>query len=364
MKKTAVAATLLLAYAAAAQAQSNVTIFGIVDIGVRQVNNTRVGSMKSVVSAGESSGRLGFRGTEDLGGGLSAGFWVETTIAGDTGVGGAGALPGTTAPQFWDRRAFVSLRSTTLGQIRLGRDYTPTFDLWADFDPFLHNGMGSSGQFTGTSRTAVDAFGVATLPRTDVRANNLVEYFLPETLGGVYGNLTASATEGGTAAGGGKTAGFRIGYKANAMNVSLAAYNITTDRAGNPKLKDLAVGGTYDFSVVKAYTAYRQFKYLNSKNSSWHVGAIVPVGAAEIIASYVAGNGSGRSVTGANIDADDGNKITLGFRYNLSKRTDIYGNIARVSNDGALASTIAGGPAGMPGGGTSKGIALGIRHRF
>src|SRR5207253_1303289 len=116
-------------------AQSSVTLFGIADVGVRNVKNGD-NSIKSVSSNGINTSRLGFRGTEDLGGGLRAGFWLETGLNPDTGSQSDGT-------RFWNRRSTVSLAGS-FGEVRLGRDTTPTFTGYADFDAFGTNGVGAA----------------------------------------------------------------------------------------------------------------------------------------------------------------------------------------------------------------------------
>lgn len=119
MKRTLLALaalTALTALVGSASAQSSVTTFGIADAAVTNVKNGSAGSRKTLSSGQSNTSRLGFRGTEDLGGGLRAGFWIEGQVDVDTG--------GTTMD--WQRRATVSLMGS-FGEIRLGRDQNPTY---------------------------------------------------------------------------------------------------------------------------------------------------------------------------------------------------------------------------------------------
>src|ERR1700761_382453 len=145
MKKSLVALA-ALAVAGVASAQSSVTLFGVVDAsitGFRVQSQTPFGvtvtkNQNTLSNSGENSSRLGFRGTEDLGGGLAASFWLEAGLNNNDGTGAAtgGGLD-------FNRRSTVSL-SGAFGEVRLGRDYTPTF--WNDtvFDPFGTNGVGTN----------------------------------------------------------------------------------------------------------------------------------------------------------------------------------------------------------------------------
>ena len=116
MKKFATLAVLAAA-SVGAYAQSNVTLFGVLDVNARYVKNGDE-KLKTLGSGGINTSRLGVRGTEDLGDGLKAGFWLETGLNVDSGTQ-------SDATRFWNRRATVSL-SGNFGEVRLGRDFTPT----------------------------------------------------------------------------------------------------------------------------------------------------------------------------------------------------------------------------------------------
>jgi predicted porin len=173
--------------AGSAYAQSSVTLFGIVD-AVLQVGRGSVANRTQLGNSGYDGSRLGFRGTEDLGGGMSASFWLEAGMNNDTGVGNAtntnnqasgGALAGLNGSQglTFNRRSTVSLAGNW-GEIRLGRDYTPQFWNVTIFDPLASNGVGA-GQVLSSNIAG------ATL----VRASNSIGYFIPPNLGGFYGQV-------------------------------------------------------------------------------------------------------------------------------------------------------------------------------
>ena len=103
-------------------AQSSVTLSGTLDVGVRHVDNHSVGSQTLEISGSNSTSKLIVRGSEDLGGRLRAGFYLDSTVLADTGGAGASAPAG----QFWDRQSTVNLTDTRFGELRLGRDWVPT----------------------------------------------------------------------------------------------------------------------------------------------------------------------------------------------------------------------------------------------
>jgi predicted porin len=211
------AALAALAVAGVASAQSSVTLFGVVDASIsgyssksrgpeahgaaqrlrRSATYTNRGSVKvsrtALANSGYNSSRLGFRGTEDLGGGLAASFWLEGAVNNDDGSG--------VAPDGFfkfDRRSTLSL-SGGLGELRLGRDYTPTFWNDAIFDPMGINGAGislvatASGYASAGSLISRSGFsGNASY----VRASNSIGYFLPPDLGGFYGQFMYARSQG------------------------------------------------------------------------------------------------------------------------------------------------------------------------
>jgi predicted porin len=119
--------------------------------------------------------------------------------------------------------------------------------------------------------------------------------------------------------------------------------------------------------LAKATAFVSQYKFGDGKLSVAHLGALIPVGAGQIRVSYMRADASGRTVTGTSIDADDAAQIALGYVYNLSKRTALYGTAARVDNKGRAAYALQATPA-LPSPNVqskdSRGFELGVRHTF
>jgi len=194
MKKSLVAMA-ALAVAGIASAQSSVTLFGVLDTGVRY-QETKVNGVESknwtLASGGITTSRLGFRGTEDLGGGLAASFWLEAGLAVDTGLGNGGRQSGLASATEqavdsgfnFNRRSTVSL-SGGFGEIRLGRDFNPTYLNDTNFDPFATTGIGGSivDATRGGYTLGAAAAGSALPNNIYVRTNNAISYFLPSNLG-------------------------------------------------------------------------------------------------------------------------------------------------------------------------------------
>lgn len=345
MRKSLVLAALACT-AAAAHAQSNVTLFGIVDAGVRYTKNGD-DNVKSMSTNGLASSRLGFRGIEDLGDGLKAGFWIESGFNPDTG-----AL--SDANRLFNRRTTVSLLGS-FGEVRLGRDTTPTFTGYADFDAFGTNGVAAADKFVSKFGTNVD---------TTVRADNLASYFMP-SINGVYGQVSAAAAEGN---GGKKYYGGRIGYTAGPLNVSgsYGQTKVTPLVGGEDTYKTGSVAAAYDFGVVRLTGYVTQTKYADLKQVIVNIGALVPMGQGTLRAGFINVDASGTTAAGLNTDEDDTRQFAVGYVYNLSKRTALYSTVARVNNKNAAAYVVDGNPA-LPkpnNGKDSTGFEVGMRHTF
>lgn len=428
MNRTIIAAASMLSCVTAATAQSSVTLFGVVDVGVSYYsarsefyNNTAspviplpgVTRSQTVLSnSGTSNSRLGFRGTEDLGGGLAAGFWLEAGTTPDSGATGVASF---------NRRSTVSL-SGPFGEVRLGRDFTPTF--WNDsvFSPFSTIGVGANVVSTvGTNLQTVRGPGSPVAASDNyLRTSNSIGYFLPPNLGGIHGQLQYALHENvsqsntpGSPSHKGRFFGGRLGYAAGPVDVALAYGESTAadttglNAAGFPtgvnleeKIKTINLGGSYDFGFMKVFGEVSQVRdralstvpvpvpVLGSatrrdsdKYKGGLLGITVPVGPGLIKASYSRvkfDNDLGPLATPLTPRRDASvNKIAIGYDYNLSKRTALYATAARIrikdgqNNPAIIGAVTGGGPYLSTGTGTSglaprsaTGYDFGIRHAF
>ncbi len=418
--KTPLFAMTALALAGAASAQSSVTLFGLVDEGLssyRSQSETPLGvtvtKSQTVLTGGNSlQSRLGFKGTEDLGGGLAASFWLEAALNVGTGTGataGGGIA--------FNRRSTVSL-SSAFGEVRLGRDFTPTYLNDNIFDPFNNNGVGASLIAVANGLSA--AFGV---PNSGFQANpsylngvNSIGYFTPASLGGFYAQLMYAANgatsidPGGLTAPGaaaiaanpalaavgnnaraGRYIGGRFGYTKGPLDVALALASSTT--ASNYYLGSTTgldiwnLGASYDFDIVKLYAEYSNNKQntslaVNSFNpfgttkpgaNGGLLGVTVPVGAGLIKFTYsaVLYNNLPANLYPSQPKAD---QFALGYVYNFSKRTAIYVNTSYLNNKHGASLVVEGAPlyytGTVPGGAgnavpnKSMGYNVGVRHAF
>lgn len=182
MKKKYLATAMLAAFgamAASAYAQSNVTVYGIVDTGVEYVNNANANKdgLARLSSGAMNTSRLGFRGTEDLGGGLKAVFQLESGFKVDTGA--------QDTADYFGRQANVGLEGSW-GRIVAGRSFTTTYDFILPFDP-----MGYSANYswiTGGSATASTTGGTVRKDGMVTNLANMVKYL------GKFGDFKVGAT--------------------------------------------------------------------------------------------------------------------------------------------------------------------------
>lgn len=329
MKKTLIALAAVAA-SSAALAQSSVTLFGNIDMGIRHVNPSAAGaaSVTSMAKNLISSSALGFRGVEDLGGGMSAAFHLEGDLDPDTGTPGG--------LQF-QRRSTVSLIGG-FGELRLGRDYVPTFTVHTKYDPFGTNGLGSSINMFGS------AAAVGAVTTSAVRANNSIGYlakFGSFDVAYMYGLRDGVANN--------DYHGVRVGYNAGALSVDVATAQETGVVLGvhNPKRTNFGVA--YDFGFIKPMfqytTAKQELAAGDQKYTNLLIGATAPVGPGLLRVSYVK---TDREIGAAEADAK---QFAIGYTYPLSKRTSFNANIARISSDAGFVPE-------------QTGYEVGIRHTF
>ncbi len=345
MKKSIVALAVLGSFAGVAAAQSSVTLFGVVDAAMRYTE-TNGKSVYSLASGGSSTSRFGVRGTEDLGGDLKAGFWLEGAVNTDTGAADS---------SFWARRATVSLISASMGEARLGRFKTVTKITVEDFDPVSATGLGSVFNLYSKLGSTVDAS----------RVDNQVAYSLPANLGGFYGGLEVSAGEGSSNAVTkelNKSVGGRVGYKAGAFNLA-AAY---TEFGTNTKYKFMTLGGSYDFGIAKVSGLFSTTEYGAHDQSIYTIAATAPLGSGSVWASYTSADYSNDSKL-ANVSGDS-SQFAAGYVHNLSKRTALYTTVSYVDNkNGANFGVNGAGSSANPAvvsGGRSGGFDVGVKHSF
>ena len=346
-----------------ASAQSAVTLYGTVDLNGRYVKNDGSTRRFSLGQDGLNQSQLGFRGVEDLGSGLKASFTLLSTVYPDTG---------TTNAKFFNRRSTVSLLSPW-GELRLGRDYVPTFWTNPIFDAMGASGIGGStnvGQLQ-TTYAGSPAFG------NFQRSDNSIGYLLPGNLAGVYGQAMAGASEGGSNLG--RVLSGRIGYAAGGLDVAAAAMQQRFDLASTGSLAGGRKQNTYNAGASYKIGMFKVFGYLDRETRSsiretrGSISGQVLFGTSEARLSYARSKLNNDLAHNTNTNS----QVAATYQYNLSARTALYTSVSRLNNGdhpfnnvvqsvGGFNSAIAGtAQTAQPSvSGKSTGFEAGLRHFF
>jgi predicted porin len=386
MKKSLLALAVLGAFAGVAQAQTSVTIYGSFDAGVRyQDNQNANGNSKTTMSSTGTynSNRLGFKGVEDLGGGLNAHFTLETGFN-----SGSGAQAD--AARFFNRSAFVGLGSQW-GSLDLGRQYTVAFKTVGAYDPFNYKFTGfiptSQGSISAGTRNDNDIQYTGTFGPLTARA----EYALGEQTGG--GSNGTAAALGATFATGPFSVGAAYTKRKPSVGALAAVTSPTTGLITTPAVAGqfqenthYTVGGAFTFGPGRIAAGYAHESQDRSsviggeavQKNAWLGGSWDITPALGITAAWYETHADGFGVTGNN--SGKRQLAVIGATYALSKRTNFYADVDYARFKGALASNgtnnavanttyLAGGSAqlglGAPAGQDSQvGVSVGINHLF
>ena len=413
MKKSLFAIAAVTAFAGAAQAQSSVTVYGILDVGYVG-GNSRVtdsakantagynqGTLRSTVNqfgqGAEQTNRLGFKGTEDLGGGTSAFFTAEFALAPQDQT-----LSGNTNGGLSNRQTFVGLKKNGLGQSAIGLQYTPVFNAAAATDVGQLNNVTGNVVYASSTSITNAAAGTNNIAFTNRTANTLSfksDKFSGFSASAIYtlNNKNATETSATAATTGGNTnaSGWGLGadYTLNKFYIA-AAYqalkqNTTADgslantsawtnsqaagatavgalpatgNAVNVQDNQFYAGATYDFGILKAYAQYVNRNATSTLSTNYYLKrSAEQIGIRSFITPTVeawASGGLGRyTAMGSNSPTANFNGWQLGSNYYLSKRTNLYAIYGQHLTSTAATSTTT----------TSTGLsnyAIGVRHTF
>jgi len=302
MKYKCLAAALLSSLPLFAHAQTNVTIYGVMDAGIAVEDTDAPGEdRRTVVASGnQSSSRIGFRGTEELGGGLKAMFNIEAGVALDTGAADS-ALFG--------RRAVVGLQGN-FGTVTVGREYSPIAAVAAASD-ILAQGM------YGTN---LSAFGTNRLTR---RLSNSVNY-KSNAMSGFTVNAAYSAGER-TADPSADLLGASVEYKNGGLYLG-AGYHVY-ERLAIGDDKEMAFGAGFTMGAFEIKGNYLEADLAGPNNAykNTNAGVSYTTGANKFFVNFQ----QQKIESGAK-----GNTVSLAYTYNLSKRTNIYSTYAQLRNNG------------------------------
>lgn len=311
MKKSLIALAVLASVAGVAQAQSTVSVYGIVDA----VLHKDKGASAALTSGGVSGSRLGFKGSEDLGGGLKANFLLEHGFDVDTGKS-------RTEGSSFDRQAYVGL-SGGFGEVRLGKIWSAFDDIAWNTNPVFDSVLAPTNVWASTDFEGNPSNGI---------------YYASPAMGGVSGAFSTNLKEGS----GEQSSAFHVKYEGGPL---YAGFGYQVDKVGGVDFKYTRLNGSYDLGTVKLLAGYGNAKALNLKATDLSFGADVPLSANLTLSAGVASSkadGEERSVG-----------LGLGVAYSLSKRTSVYGGL-RTNNDAAVDNR----------GGVKSRYGFGVKHTF
>ncbi|NYT59827.1 porin [Alcaligenaceae bacterium] len=379
MKKTLLAAALTVGFFGVAQAETSVTLYGVVDTGIGY-NKVEVGNYEAkkvgLINGVQSGSRWGLKGTEDLGDGLQAIFQVESGFDSSTGFSGQGG-------RLMGRHATIGLQGESWGRLDLGRQTNIASKYFADVaSPFGASfGQANVGATFGSSNT--------------VRWDNMVMYQTPNFSGFQFGVGYSFNTNGAQdwdidgeddANNKGITTGLRyangpIGaaltydqIKRDARSAAAAvpatpgnAGTAAVTAQGSQKVQQWNLGLSYDFEVVKLHAGFGQTKdgwiagqsfgegapsrtqFVEGLEANLYtVGVSAPLGAGKVMASWAMADFDDLN----GVDLDKQSIYSLGYTYALSKRTNFYAYGSYADNVYGLDDA------------KSTAVGVGIRHQF
>ena len=370
-KLVAVAVAGVLAAPLAAQAQTaNVTLYGRLNVDLEFVNGRQPdGSNPTVSRLSSNSSRFGIRGTEALGGGLSAIFQIESSINGDTNSGNLGG-----------RETFVGFQGPW-GTFKMGHFLMPLDD--------MHPIFGNVPTYTTSILSTADIWAQGTLSKADggfdARLGNSLRYDSPSFSGLTFsGQVALRDGSGATGANTGDHASeLRHAYSwgGNAI-YNNGPIQVGLGLEGNQKVRgqdlndyDITVTGGYNFGIIRAALLYERLKYDTPtgdlKRDMWGISGTMPMGPGTWYAFFGhAGDGKGGAADGTRVGGlakgsdTSTNQWELSYTYPFSKRTSVYAGYVKLDNDSNASYTfnINAYPIGV--GGKPGGFVLGMIHLF
>jgi predicted porin len=307
-------------------AEPNVSVYGMLDSALVVTQGGPKGSMTKLESGVSNGSRLGFTGKEDLGGGLSSFFILESGILIDTGASDqSGTLFG--------RQAFVGIKNDS-GTLKLGRQYTLMFETLTDVDPFTNNYGGASGQLMSGEKAGT-------------RMNNTVQYMTP-VIHGFSGQLAYGFGEVPGNSAKSRQFEYSASYAAGPLLVR-GTYNRTDNATATDSARNALVIAKYKFSRFTGSLGYGANKGLGKIDSRDYIAAVaVPFGPHGMSATLIHKSDLAGTHFGAN-------QAAAAYTYAFSKRTNIYLAYAKLSNTRFATTKFGDG---------DRELDIGIKHRF
>ena len=362
-----VLASMALAAAGAAHAQSTVTVYGRLNVSLEHADASHSPRDRAVNRESNNRSVIGFRGVEDLGDGVQALFQIEGSLALDTGVG----------PSLANRDTRVGLQ-TPYGLLFGGHWGTPYLLATSTLDPWYPTTAGYMALMANGSAPTTNHLG--NTASFDRRQQNIVQYWTPtwgsaSVLAGLVGRIAYAFNDGEVGPNGARPQllSASVTWEQGPWNLALA-HEQHRDYQG-PHLSDSAtkLGAAYRFGPGRIATAVERLRYETPigalTRDSVFVAATWQIGATSLRASFThAGEGKGPAGTRIGFvsagDDTGSRQWTLGADYTLSKRTGFYAYVSRIDNQARAAYDFAINPVGVGAGEKPTVFAMGMRHSF
>ena len=425
MKKSLLAVAAMTAFAGAAQAQSSVTVYGILDVGFVGSAYQGTGTTQNAANTGgnqatpgvtqkqstagfgqsaESTSRIGFKGTEDLGGGMKALFTLELGLSPDSnGASYSGTTNAITQPAVFgqiNRQTFVGLNKTGLGTATIGTQYTPVFDVQSATDAAGNNNLIGNAVYSASLQSSGGTFNQGLGPFTtttaglnaysgaySTRTSNSLK-IQSERIAGVQGELfyaqtnqnqqtgSGTAYSGATNVGGNNnnTAwGLNLDYVWNKLQVVAATQNIKSYDPGvytnsvavsgitglalastaaannfgsNTSDQQTYAAGVYDFNILKGYLQYSNRRAISAQDGSYTTSRSayqlgIKSQLTPVITAYATmGVGKSQYFGQGNLGNNNFRTAQIGADYFLSKRTNLYVAYGSVNQSSSGTQTV------------------------
>jgi len=390
MKKSLLAVAAIGAFASAAQAQSSVAVYGIMDAGLaasnRYIAGTSTQTQSTAAGGQESSSRLGFKGSEDLGGGSSAIFTAEfgVNVAKNNFSGSTNSYNNSS---FDNRQSFVGIKNNAFGLVTFGRQYSLSHVTISNTDAMGGNNIIGGTTYVGGNSTSdfasTPSYGNSAYI---LRLSESVAYETPTFMGAkaLFQASTNKKNSNTTQTNTNDTTAFGLDWSyekarviaSQSINKVNATITVATDYglaqslyvgANNVKQTETAIGATYDFGIVKVFANAIQTKLEGTiatttlsqgKRTAEEVGVAAPYGNFLIRAKYGVGSSNMSSATTIATNSISASSFNFrgyqaGVDYNMSKRTNLYAIYGRASGDLSATTTY-----------SANQTAIGVRHTF
>jgi len=393
MNKKLIVLAIAGALAAPVVAMADTTIYGAANVSFDNVSNGTTtagvaGINRNQVSSNAS--RIGFKGNEDLGGGTSAIWQLESQVNLDSGAPNLGGTPGTVANTFATRNTFAGLSGESWGTVLLGQHDTPYklatrgLDLFADTIADNRSLMGMTGGGAASH---------------DARLGNVLAYISPAMSGFTAAVAYVAGAEAAALSTNVKGSAWSLAgmYNAGPINGSLSYQVIDVGTAGtgtmsagpfgggllpvamagNDKVKAWKLGGGYTMDQFAINAAYERTTSTVAvaagdalAQNNWYLAGKFNVSASDAVKLAYTHAGQNPQAAGtANVVNSEANQVSVGYDHNLSKRTTVYALYTRLNNKAAAMYALGNADAttgGVAGGlGTSpSAVSLGMKHTF